>query len=345
MQMKLLDFGRYALCSCVVAALLAACGGPQPPIGAPGAMPLVTTDARYKNVHSDDKGPLLYVAGGLISVYALGSSEPLHSTRTHGGYFIALDGRGDLCAANNNITYPQIYAFNARSLKFESAWDGSGIGPIVSNRWGYLYGTDGRAFTDVYAPGCTQRIGAIRNCQCGPLVFDQSGNLYAGDRSVRIYAPTDKTWHMKLLRTISDGIDSPAALIIAPSGQLYVANAGNSSVSVFAQGGSKPIRRITKGLSAPVALAVDSAGRLYVANLPESGAGWVTVYAPGGTRPIRKIGNYPRYFPYSLALDASGNLYVGLGSAVNVYNPGATKLLRRITHGVYGTFALLIGSP
>jgi hypothetical protein len=33
-----LDFSRYALCS-YAAAMLARCGGSQPPIGAPGAMP------------------------------------------------------------------------------------------------------------------------------------------------------------------------------------------------------------------------------------------------------------------------------------------------------------------
>jgi hypothetical protein len=36
---KRLDFGRSALASCVAAAMLAGCGGKQPPIGAPGAMP------------------------------------------------------------------------------------------------------------------------------------------------------------------------------------------------------------------------------------------------------------------------------------------------------------------
>jgi hypothetical protein len=37
--MRSLDFGRYALTSCVATAMLAGCGGSQPPIGAPGAMP------------------------------------------------------------------------------------------------------------------------------------------------------------------------------------------------------------------------------------------------------------------------------------------------------------------
>jgi hypothetical protein len=37
--MRSLGLSRYALCSCVAAALLAGCGGSQPPIVAPGAMP------------------------------------------------------------------------------------------------------------------------------------------------------------------------------------------------------------------------------------------------------------------------------------------------------------------
>jgi uncharacterized repeat protein (TIGR03803 family) len=36
--MKSFSFGRRAFCGCVVATLLAGCGGSQPPIGAPGAM-------------------------------------------------------------------------------------------------------------------------------------------------------------------------------------------------------------------------------------------------------------------------------------------------------------------
>ena len=37
--MRSLGFGRYAFNSCVAAAMLAGCGGSQPPIGAPGAIP------------------------------------------------------------------------------------------------------------------------------------------------------------------------------------------------------------------------------------------------------------------------------------------------------------------
>ena len=37
--MKISGLNHYALSFCLVAVMLAACGGSQPPIGAPGAMP------------------------------------------------------------------------------------------------------------------------------------------------------------------------------------------------------------------------------------------------------------------------------------------------------------------
>ena len=45
--MKNLDFGRCALCICAAAAMLAACGGSQPPIGAPGAVPQVPDHKKH----------------------------------------------------------------------------------------------------------------------------------------------------------------------------------------------------------------------------------------------------------------------------------------------------------
>src|SRR5580693_2694276 len=74
---KSLDFRRYALSSCVAAAMLVGCGGSQPPIGAPGAMPQTSASAtradRGKSwmlpeAKSED---LLYVTNySYISVYS-----------------------------------------------------------------------------------------------------------------------------------------------------------------------------------------------------------------------------------------------------------------------------------
>ena len=71
------SFGRYALSSCVAAAMLAGCGGLHPPIGAPGAMPQTPAIA----AHADRGGSwmlpeaksedLLYASGGCGGVCVL----------------------------------------------------------------------------------------------------------------------------------------------------------------------------------------------------------------------------------------------------------------------------------
>ena len=43
--MTIIDFSRCALMSCAAAAMLAGCGGSQPPIGAPGAMAQTSASA------------------------------------------------------------------------------------------------------------------------------------------------------------------------------------------------------------------------------------------------------------------------------------------------------------
>jgi hypothetical protein len=58
--MRSFDLGRYALCSYAAAALLSGCGGSQPPIGAPGAMPQTATVRRT----SESSGALIYAPGG-----------------------------------------------------------------------------------------------------------------------------------------------------------------------------------------------------------------------------------------------------------------------------------------
>ena len=74
--MKILGLGRYALYSCVAAAMLVGCGGSQPPIGAPGGIP----QSRAIAAHSDrggswmaperKKSDLLYIADvGTSDVY------------------------------------------------------------------------------------------------------------------------------------------------------------------------------------------------------------------------------------------------------------------------------------
>jgi hypothetical protein len=55
---------------------------------------------------------------------------------------------------------------------------------------------------------------------------------------------------------ISDGVACPTTMAMSKPGQLYVANACPSKVSVYAPGGMKPLRSITHGIDYPVAIGI-----------------------------------------------------------------------------------------
>jgi hypothetical protein len=110
--MKSLGFGRYALCSCVAAAMLAGCGGSQPPIGAPGAMPqsrTVATRAQHggswmlPEAKSED---LLYVSShSWVSVYTYPQGRLVGKL---GGYDLA----SGQCVDSASNVYITDYATN-----------------------------------------------------------------------------------------------------------------------------------------------------------------------------------------------------------------------------------------
>ncbi|MGA7201394.1 MAG: hypothetical protein WBX26_06150 [Candidatus Cybelea sp.] len=91
--MRSLDFSRNALTSCVAAAMLAGCGGSQPPIGAPGATP------QSRAVHMGTRRDLLYVSSDLATnvytyphgklVSALGGSTGVICSNAAGDVFLS----------------------------------------------------------------------------------------------------------------------------------------------------------------------------------------------------------------------------------------------------------------
>ena len=118
---------------------------------------------------------------------------------------------------------------------------------------------------------------------------------------------------------------------VGPFANLYVANFGNNTVTVYAPGAILPLRTISAGISYPSALAFDSLGNLYVINYSFSpSGGYVTVYAPGSTSVSETISVYP----YSLAIDRHDDLYVGTQSSVYVFAPGTASPKQTITQGI-----------
>ena len=101
--MKPLDFIRCALICCVAAAMLAGCGGSQPPIGVAGAMPqtsaLATHAGRGKSwmLPGTSSGDLLYAVGGCGGTCVLSlSTKNVVGALNAGEYAVCADTRGNI---------------------------------------------------------------------------------------------------------------------------------------------------------------------------------------------------------------------------------------------------------
>jgi DNA-binding beta-propeller fold protein YncE len=126
--------------------------------------------------------------------------------------------------------------------------------------------------------------------------------------------------------TITAGIDAPYGLWFDRGAQeLYVANQGNSTVTVYPYGSVQPVRTYSQDLSRPLYPIVDSHGELYVGN---ANTGTVVEYLEGSTNAYQVL-QTPGVEADGLALDKQENLYVayrnssGQGS-IEEFAPGST---------------------
>ena len=161
--MRILDHSCRVLAVYAAAAVLTSCGGSQPPIGAPGALPqssLIATHADRGGL-----GTFLYVGGWKLSMYTLGSSEPLRSSKRDlhvTQAVLAFDRHGHLCEANGDVSAEQFLTYDARTLKLLHVLNGTGtFDSLVTDRLGYIYASAYRIY--VYAPGCEQVMNVIRS--------------------------------------------------------------------------------------------------------------------------------------------------------------------------------------
>jgi NHL repeat len=132
--------------------------------------------------------------------------------------------------------------------------------------------------------------------------FDSQGAVFVYSTKGRAQLP---------VATITNGISTPAGLAVDAGGSLYVANSGNSTVTVYAPGEVTPTKTYSDGISTPTGVAVGSDGTLYVSNETGSGSytGTVTEYPSGSTSPSTTI-ELPGEYAFTLALDKSNALYV-----------------------------------
>jgi len=121
------------------------------------------------------------------------------------------------------------------------------------------------------------------------------------------------------------------------SGNIYVTDAANNSVTEFAAGATgaaTPIATIAganTGLDIPSGIAIDASGKIYVTNEDNPTGNSVTIFSAGATgnvAPAATIAGANTLLdtPNGIALDSHGNIYVanenGPGFSVTIYPAG-----------------------
>ena len=102
---------------------------------------------------------------------------------------------------------------------------------------------------------------------------------------ILVYDAATKQQAPHPVRTITKGLDGPNGIATDQSGNLYVANFNNNTLTIYAPNGDKPKKTISSGLNGPWDVKVDGSENVYVANAPVAGssASFITEYPAGSS--------------------------------------------------------------
>jgi len=267
---------------CAAAALLAGCGGAQPPIGAPSTMPQSRATTQGKlYAHSV---PLLYVTNSSdyndVKVYRANGKDPSPiealSDDLETPISDCLDGDGTLYVVNEPAGPGWVTEFSAGKTQaskiIKKGINTPAFCAIDSNGNLWVTNIGGQNVTE-YEKGSTKPNTIITKGLFYPdgIAFDQSGNMYVGNRftegtnsnlpgNIVVYAAGSKSPS----RTITDGVVSPVGITVDATDTLYVTNVTENNVQEYRSGQSKPYQTITDAMNYPLAVTVDRKGYLYV---------------------------------------------------------------------------------
>jgi len=109
------------------------------------------------------------------------------------------------------------------------------------------------------------------------------------------------------LQSTTTDTATPNGIAFDSSGNLYVANDANGTITEFAPNGNY-LGVYASGLNQPAAMAFDQYGDLYVVDAPNGEVGTVMKISPGGSAPTVFATGFSS--PQGLAFGPNGNLYV-----------------------------------
>jgi len=186
---KNLVLSRYALSCCVAAAMLAGCGGSQPPIGASGAMPQTSVSAAHverdgswmlPEATSDD---LLYVTNySYVSVYSYPEGKLVGTLKSfYSSVGECVDAKGDVFVTDDSPSKVYEYAHGGtkRIASFPTGRAGA-RGCAISPTTGDLAISGFSNYVEIYR-GATGKGIARRDKEMsygGFDTYDEKGNLF-----------------------------------------------------------------------------------------------------------------------------------------------------------------------
>jgi sugar lactone lactonase YvrE len=198
----------------------------------------------------------------------------------------------------------------------------------VSGKASVIAGTGTAGYSGDGGPATAANLGDSYG-----LAVDAAGNLYIADfssnviRKVNVNGTVSTVAGNGTAGYSGDGgsataaqLNNPWAVAVDAAGNLYIADYSNNVIrKVDGSGNISTVAALT-GLSSPGGVAFDSAGNLYVADTGNQrirkldGSGNVSTVAGIGTRGFSGDGGPATaaqlYFPYAVAVDGSGNLYI-----------------------------------
>jgi len=185
--MKSFSLGTYVLSGGVAVALLAGCGGSQPPIGAPGAMPQTSTIA----MHSERGKPwmlpeaknedLLYATGGCGGTCVLSYPQgKVVGALDTSGSSVCADTSGNVFIPDDNQVFEYAHGGTSPIATLSFSGDnpqGCAVDPTTGNLAVIIQGNS-NGNVAVFAGGQGQATLYGANVSPAYCSYDDSGNLF-----------------------------------------------------------------------------------------------------------------------------------------------------------------------